>query len=140
VERIVVGIDGSPGADRALAWAVAEARQWSAHLEVVLAWSYLDQPSKVFKPDYGEADARASIEAAIERIGGAEGVDVTLTCVNDLPTRALIDAATRADHLVIGSRGLGGFKGLLLGSVSHQLAQHATVPVTIIHPEASPAQ
>ncbi len=135
MERIVVGIDGSPGADRALAWAVAEARQWGAHLEVVLAWSYLDQPSKEFKPDYGEADARAALEGAIERVGGADGVDVTLTCCNDLPARALLDAAARADHIVVGSRGLGGFRGLLLGSVSHQVVQHATIPVTIIHPE-----
>ncbi|MBK5223482.1 MAG: universal stress protein [Acidimicrobiia bacterium] len=137
MDRIVVGIDGSPGADRALEWAIAEARTWGAHLEVVLAWSFLDQPTEQFKPDYGADDATATLAAAIERVGGTEGLDVTLTCVNDLPARALIEAADRADLIVVGSRGIGGFKGLLLGSVSQQLATYAPVPVVVIHPEKS---
>lgn len=134
MERIAVGIDGSPGGDDALRWAIAEARRWEAQLEVVLAWSYLDQPTKEFHPDYGEKDARAALDAAMARVGGADGVDVVLTCCNDLPTRALMDAAQRADLLVVGSRGLGGFKGLLLGSVSQQLSTHSPVPVVIVHP------
>lgn len=137
MERIVVGIDGSPGADRALRWAIDEARQWNAHLDVVIAWSYLDQPTTEFDPHYGEADARAAAEAAIERVGGAEGADVTITCCNDLPARALLDQAVGADLVVVGSRGLGGFKGLMLGSVSHQVVTHAPSPVVIIHPEAT---
>ena len=136
MERIVVGIDSSSGADAALRWAVAEARRWGAALEVVLAWSYLDQPSDEFRPDYGEDDARAALETAMDRVGGAEGVDVTLTCVNDLPARALLDAAGRADLIVVGSRGLGGFRGLLLGSVSQQCAHHAPCPVVIVPPDS----
>jgi len=52
--------------------------------------------------------------------------------VNDLPARALLTAADGASMLVVGSRGLGGFKGLLLGSVSQQVAHHALCPVLIV--------
>lgn len=134
MERIVVGIDGSAGADLALRWAIAEARQWNAQLEVVIAWSLLDQPSTEFKPDYGEDDARAAVDAAVERVGGADGVDVTVTSVNDLPARALLARAADADLVVVGSRGLGGVKGMLLGSVSQQVVNRAETTTVVIHP------
>ncbi|MFA5565331.1 MAG: universal stress protein [Acidimicrobiia bacterium] len=135
MKHIVVGIDGSDGADQALRLAIAEARQWNAHLEVVLAWSFLDQPTIKFDPNYNEDSARATAEDALARVGNTDGVDITITCVNDLPARALLAAAKDADMLIVGSRGLGGFKGLLLGSVSQQLAQYAPSPILIVHPE-----
>lgn len=134
MERIVVGIDGSEGGDAALRWARSRAARWGATLEVVLAWTRLDPPGGEGGPDVGEQEARAALEAAMERIGGADGVEVVLTSVNDLPTRALLAAAERADLLVVGSRGLGGFTGLLLGSVSHQVAAHSPVPVVVVRP------
>ncbi|QGG96183.1 universal stress protein [Actinomarinicola tropica] len=132
--RIVVGIDGSAGGDEALRWALDEARRAGATLEVVLAWSHLEQPAGEFRPDYGADDAHAALRAAVDRVGDAAGVDVLLTAVNDLPARALIEAARRADLLVVGSRGLGGFTGLLLGSVSQQVSSHSSVPVVVVHP------
>lgn len=135
MDTIVVGIDGSPGADQALRWAIDEARQWNAELDVVIAWSYLDQRSTEFDPDYSEADVRATVDAALARVGGAEGVNIVVSPVNELPARALLDRAAEADLVVVGSRGLGGFKGLLLGSVSHQVVSHSRTPVVIVHPE-----
>ena len=58
--------------------------------------------------------------------------DTVLRVVNDLPARALLEAGKGAWTLVLGSRGLGGFKGLLLGSVSQQVVHHASCPVLIV--------
>lgn len=135
MDKIVVGIDGSPGADQALRWAIDEARQWNAELDVVIAWSYLDQHTPEFKPDYDETDVRTNVDAALARVGGADGVNIVVSPVNDLPARAILDRAVEADLVVVGSRGLGGFKGLLLGSVSHQVVSHSRTPVVIVHPE-----
>jgi nucleotide-binding universal stress UspA family protein len=130
---VAVGFDGSEGAQHALHWAAEEARLRSATLRVVKVWDYMDQPGKDFKPDYSDTDARRELDEAIAALGDAvAGVEVEPVTVNDLPARGLLEGARGADLLVVGSRGHGGFAGLRLGSVSTQVAHHATMPVVIL--------
>lgn len=130
---VVVGVDGSDGARRALQWAAEEARLRGARLRAVHVWSYLDQAGEAFDPTYGEDDARQFLDEVVAGIGDdAGGLDIERTAVCDLPARGLLDAAGDADLLVVGARGMGGFRGLLLGSVSQQVAQHAPCPVVIV--------
>lgn len=130
---VVVGVDGSEGARRALRWAAAEARLRQATLRAVHVWSYLDQPERAFDPAYGEDDARRFLDGEVAALGpAAEGVEVERVTLCDLPTRGLLEAAAGADLLVVGARGLGGFQGLLLGSVSQQLATHGPCPVVVV--------
>ena len=136
---IVAGVDGSDGARQALEWAAEEARVRGARLRAVCVWSYLDQAGGSFDPSYGEADARRLLDGAVDALGDAGGIDVERVTVNDLPARGLLEAAEGADLIVVGARGMGGFKGLLLGSVSQQVAQHAPCPVVIVPDRRSPA-
>jgi nucleotide-binding universal stress UspA family protein len=130
---VAVGVDGSEGSLRALRWAAEEARRRDATLRVIKAWSYMDQAGGEFDPGYSDADARRELDAAVDSLGdAAAGVEIDLVAVNDLPARGLLDAAEGADLLVVGSRGLGGFKGLLLGSVSTHVLHHATCPVVTV--------
>lgn len=138
---IVVGVDGSEGARRALDWAIDEARLRGAVVRAVMAWSYIDQPAERFDPDYGGDDAQEELDALVDAAIGAgatsgavepAAVSVERIVVNDLPARALLDAAADADLIVVGARGIGGFKGLLLGSVSQQVVQHAPCPVVVV--------
>jgi nucleotide-binding universal stress UspA family protein len=135
VKRVVVGTDGSDNAAVATRWAVEEATLHGATIEVVLVWSYLEQPhadhSARFDPDYTEASARATLASWIdEALGPGAEVEQRVEC--DLPPRALVEASDAADLLVLGARGTGGFEGLLLGSVSERVAQHATRPVAVV--------
>jgi nucleotide-binding universal stress UspA family protein len=140
MQRIVVGIDGSQGARRALEWAVAEAKLRDAHLVVVHAWL---EPAAVavgsvitaggVEPELFEETAErtvANVLGAVDTTGLPQGIESHV--VAGTPARALLDMAKDADMVVVGSRGLGGFTGLLLGSVSQQVAHHATCPVVII--------
>ena len=129
---VVVGVDGSEGAQRALEWAADEARLRGARLRAVCVWSYLDQAGGSFDPSYGEDDARRLLDGAVDSVAGAAGIDVERLTVNDLPARGLLDSAADADLVVVGARGMGGFQGLLLGSVSQQVVQHAPCPVVIV--------
>lgn len=140
MQRIVVGIDGSDTARQALQWAVAEAQVRDAALEVVHAWhtpAVAGYPYVAgFDPEDFEEIAHATVETTLA------GVDTTgLTHPIERIVRqggaasALLSAAKGADLIVVGSRGRGGFAELLLGSVSHQLAQHADCPVVIVPPE-----
>jgi nucleotide-binding universal stress UspA family protein len=136
-ERIVVGVDGSPASKRALRWAVDEARRGEANLDVVHAWQLPNAgryPYVAAYVDYGplEQDARRVLDRALagENLTGLSWVEPIL--VQDAPARALLDTAKGADLLVVGSRGRGGFAGLLLGSVSHQVAAHAPCPVVVV--------
>jgi nucleotide-binding universal stress UspA family protein len=137
---VVAGVDGSEGALRALRWAAEEARLRGARLRAVWVWSYLDQTGEAFDPSYGEDDARRLLDEAVAAAGvDAGGLDVERRTVCDLPARGLLGAAGDADLLVVGARGMGGFRGLLLGSVSQQVAHHAPCPVVIV-PAASEAE
>ena len=130
---VVVGVDGSEGSLRALRWAAEEARIRGARLRVLRAWSYADQPEGGFDPAYDEEAARRVLDESIASLGtDSSGLKIERRIVCDLPARALLDAAADADLLVVGSRGLGGFQGLLLGSVSQQVVHHAPCPIVIV--------
>jgi nucleotide-binding universal stress UspA family protein len=135
--RIVVGVDESAGAAAALRWAVAaaKARGWS--LTALLAWGFLDQHratvGEPFDPAYGEADAQAALDAIVaDLVGPPRAATIECKVVCDLPARALLEASDGEDLLVVGARGLGGFSGLLLGSVSQQCLHHARCAVAVV--------
>lgn len=119
--NIVVGVDGSEGAAVALRWAADEARVRGADLVAVLAW------------DSTDFDAAAALDAMLSAaLGPTMARDVARRPVRDVPFAALLDASEDADMLVVGARGLGGFRGLLLGSVSLHCVHHAAVPTAVV--------
>jgi nucleotide-binding universal stress UspA family protein len=137
VARIVVGIDGSEPAAAAARWAVEEAGLRQATLEAVLAWDWLDQQALglEFHPDFGEEEAKALLhQHLVEAVGedALAGIEVVELAICDRPARALLTQAKGADLLVVGDRGRGGFRELLLGSVSTQVVHHAEGPVVVV--------
>jgi nucleotide-binding universal stress UspA family protein len=139
---IVVGVDGSDGSAHALRFAVAEGALRGWDVQAVLAWGFLDQhhPSTMheFDPGYVAADAEAALRSYVEAAVGAEAATrIDLRAVSDLPVRALEQASKRAALLVVGARGLGGFGGLLLGSISQACLRHALCPVAVIRPPSA---
>lgn len=145
VHRVVVGFDGSDCSVLALEWALAEAQRWEAPLLVVRTWEFTPLLAATGAPtDLDEIAARVAEhvrEEVLEAIGvdlGADGAAdvggaaVRLEVVEGSPAKVLTEAAAPGDLLVLGSRGLGGFKELMLGSVSRQVSLHARCPVVII--------
>jgi nucleotide-binding universal stress UspA family protein len=139
-ERIVVGVDGSDGARVAVRWAAAEAARRNGRLELVSAWHF-PASSGTFAIAYAVDELVKDLTRAAERQLGEAAADARAIAPDVIvethvaeaqPATALLEAAAGADLLVIGSRGLGGFRGLLLGSVSQQCAHHATCPVVIV--------
>ena len=91
-------------------------------------------------PTVFEESASAASEAALAALGEqAHGVEIERVVRIGQPAQVLIEEARSADLLVVGSRGHGGFVGLLLGSVSHQCALHASCPIVIVHEPNSTA-
>jgi nucleotide-binding universal stress UspA family protein len=139
--RIVVGVDASSHALRALRWARDEARLRGATLEVIHTYpppEVMLMPAMVVLPsddELLEAGTRV-VDDAIEEVGGFEGIPLIRTVRPGGAAGVLCRAADEADLIVVGSRGRGGFKELLLGSVSHQVATHAPCPVVIVGGEA----
>jgi nucleotide-binding universal stress UspA family protein len=130
--RIVVGFDGSEGALLALDWAAAEAGRTDSVLEVHAA--YLAGYSFVTSAEVREEMGRLAAEG-VDHVREVAPNVVTKAVGSDAsPVAALVEASKGADLLVVGSRGLGGFRGLVLGSVGHKCAMHAHCPVVVVRP------
>lgn len=142
--RIVVGIDGSLGSTRALQWALGEAAVRSASVEAVYAWQYPPIGTFVVRPVHGsELVSQEVVDAATEhaeRFAPEVPFKAWAPCHATVP--ALLDVCQGSDLLVVGSRGHGGFRDALLGSVAHQCARYAECTVIVTRPpigETGPA-
>jgi nucleotide-binding universal stress UspA family protein len=133
--KIVVGVDGSEGSDCALQWAVAEGALRDARVIAVNAWEvpYLGElaGSREYQSARVEYEHRAN-EVVKEAVDRAHAPEVETLVLHGTAAEMLETAARDADLLVVGSRGRGGFAGLLLGSVSSRCAQHSPCPVVIV--------
>jgi nucleotide-binding universal stress UspA family protein len=138
---VVVGVDGSEASNAALRFAAEEASLRGGKLRVVCAWevpaAYFtggllpsDDLISAFEEHAKDVTASALSEAA--RL--APEVDREAVTLQGHPGDVLAQQSTGADLLVVGSRGLGGFRSLVLGSVSLHVAHHARCPVAIIPP------
>ncbi len=136
--NIVVGVDGSENARRALSWAVGEAQLRDAELVAVFAWQFpLIGTPGAFDPDELEQEAKRFLNGQLAQVDPPADVRITALVAQGDPTASLLAACehTRADLLVLGSRGREGFVGLLLGSVGQQCASYAPCPVLIVKPQ-----
>ncbi len=135
---IVVGFDGSDGARQALIWAVDEAGRRGVPLTVITVVPLRVVFGPANAPVPGVVDEEmlnAALSAARTAAGEAAAgrdVSVSVRAVAGAPAEELLDASAGADMVVVGSRGCGGFKRLLLGSVSSQVVHHAACPVVVI--------
>ncbi|TAM86346.1 MAG: universal stress protein [Jatrophihabitans sp.] len=136
--RIVVGVDGSDGSKTALRWAQRLARAEHATIEVVAAWEFPATLGWSALPtDYSpRVDVEKTANAVVDAVfGGHRPASLQVVTRQGHPVEVLLDAASGALLLVVGSRGHGGFSGLLLGSVSARVAERATCPVLVVHGE-----
>jgi nucleotide-binding universal stress UspA family protein len=144
--RVVVGVDGSETSREALRWAADEALAHGSTLHVVHAW---DVPPigagigkatgrRVAGATDGQREAAEQLlrDVVKEELEGHALTDVRTSIGRGSAASVLLEAAQGADLLVVGSRGLGGFAGLLLGSVSSKMTHHAACPVVIVRPAA----
>ena len=141
IKLITVGVDGSDSSKAALAWAYDEATHHGASLTVVATWQ---PPSLPMSPPYGSLTDEdyprqpqaAALELLERLVADLEerkpAVDVRSSVEEGSPAKVLIERSNESDLLVVGSRGHGGFAGMLLGSVSQHLVTHASCPVVVV--------
>jgi nucleotide-binding universal stress UspA family protein len=135
---VVVGVDGTKLSEAALEFAFAEAQERDTELVAVHAW--MDFLEDAFPATVAAFEvptlAREAKDTLTERLAGWQknypDVQVTREVVRGRPTQALLRFADEAQLVVVGSRGRGGFRGLLLGSTSQHLLRHAPCPVAVV--------
>jgi nucleotide-binding universal stress UspA family protein len=156
VAVVTVGVDGSAGSMEALRWALAEARLRKAPLRIVHTYTTGDLGMSAggygymggfssSVPGVTFSDLQDAAAGLIEQMIGAladpvDDVQIERQVINGGAAATLVGAVAAGDLLVVGSRGHGGFAGLLLGSVSQQCVHHAPCPVVVVHPpKATPS-
>lgn len=132
-----MGVDGSANSAVALRWAVGEAQLRRARVVALFAWGFIPPGhsgnSPTFEADYSAADAEEALGDAVRAaVGPTAASGIEHRVLYELPPEALLAAATGADMLVVGARGVGGFRGLMLGSVSGACLHHTTAPLAIV--------
>ncbi len=139
IERIVVGVDGSDTSRKALVWAYDEAGHHGASLVVVTTWQPPTLPlyGSVPPEEYGDQPRKEALELlerfTSELVPKDPAVDIRTSVEEGKnPAKVLIERSKEADLLVVGSRGHGGFAGMLLGSVSQHLVAHSECPVVVV--------
>ncbi|MGZ4520384.1 MAG: universal stress protein [Mycobacteriaceae bacterium] len=144
--HIVVGVDGSVPSQHALRWGRFLAQATDSTMEAVSAWqppatygwAGIGRPS--VPADWNPTeDAHQALVATLDEVFGKQRpATLELTVREGNPAKVLLDISNGARMLIVGSRGHGGFAGLLLGSVSTTCAEHATCPVLIVHGTTPP--
>jgi len=142
MEKIVVGVDGSEGAEAALEFAAHEAALRAAGLRIVSAWEI---PAGAYGGGFApplDAETLDAFRIRAEQVADEAhatikklqpSLEAETFTVQGQPAEVLLDQAADATMIVVGNRGLGGFKRLLLGSVSQQVVHHAACPVVVVH-------
>ncbi|MFE7095785.1 universal stress protein [Streptomyces erythrochromogenes] len=139
---IVVGVDGSRHSKEALRWAVEQARLTGGRVHALMAWEWNRNPFAIgmAEAQFAEQEAETAEEAARRKladtvtaaVGASPGVPVFRRVEQGSPAQVLVDASKEADLTVVGTRGYGGFKGALLGSVSQQVVQFSAGTVVVV--------
>ncbi len=139
---IIVGVEGSGGAKEALRWAIKEARIRGSKIKVITAYAktFVETSSELSYAPMETLDLKEQIEvmqkevvdSVVSSIPADEVPEIKCELLKGRAADTLIQAAEGADMLVVGTRGRGGFKGLLLGSVSNQIVQHCKCPVVVV--------
>lgn len=136
---LVAAVDDSGPSREALRYAASMAADARRPLHVVAVWNFVIGAPPAKHPDeppteqawQQEAERRLGILLG-EELGSRQDVDVRPLALHGNPIPTLLEVSKVAGHLVVGSRGRGGFTGLLLGSTSDQLVHHACCPVTVV--------
>jgi nucleotide-binding universal stress UspA family protein len=143
--RIVVGVDGSTYSEEALRWAIGQARLTGQPVEAVISWTVpadfsTGAAGALMTFDWEDVAASTLKETVATAVDPADADRVSQRVVMGHPARVLLDAAADAALLVVGSRGRGGFTGMLLGSVSQHVIARADCPVVVLRDPATPPE
>ena len=136
MNEFVVGVDGSDHSQMALRWAAAAADAVGVPVRAVQSWIHPRSavlpvaPAPVSADDVDEQTRDAIAAVVTDTLGSTDGV--TASVLRGPPAGALLQTVTPDSVLVLGSRGLGGFGGLLLGSVSQECVEYASCPVVVV--------
>ncbi|MCX4782586.1 universal stress protein [Streptomyces sp. NBC_01264] len=140
---IVVGVDGSNHSKQALRWGVGQAKAIGGRVHAVMSWEWNTNPFGVSAAEqtelvHAEDAARQKLaDTVAEAVGTSPGVPVFRRVEQGSPARVLVEASKEAALTVVGTRGYGGIKGALLGSVSQQVVQYAASTVVVVREDGS---
>jgi nucleotide-binding universal stress UspA family protein len=136
--RVVVGVDGSDGSKQALRWAARIAATENARIDAVSAWDFPTVGWGALPSDYSpQSDIERLLAETVDEVFGVNRpADMRLATFEGNPAYTLVNVSKGALMVVVGSRGHGGFAGVLLGSVSARVAELASCPVLVVHGEA----
>jgi nucleotide-binding universal stress UspA family protein len=138
-QRVVVGVDGSPGSVAALRVAADEARLRSSPLRVVMAWQLTWPEIAIETPhvlEQAREHARQRLDAPLAALADTDaGVEITAELVSGHPVMVLVEETRNATMLVIGTRGTSGVVGTFVGSVAHAVIHNARCPVLVVPPD-----
>ena len=140
---IIVGVDGSGHSQRALEWAMKEAAVRHLPLTVLTVdpaivgyfGGVVTSPQDLELTEQVQAAVTAEADKVLAELNGPHPESVTVKAVHSFPVGELVNASKEADLIVLGSRGVGGFTRLMLGSTADQVVRHAHCPVTIVPAE-----
>lgn len=138
--HIVVGIDDSPGARKALKWAAREAKLRGVRLDVIHVWAVPVQWAQGYGVEWTldieslDRDTQSITEDLVDGMldEAEKPAEMTVASVEGNASEVLLEASKSAEMIVVGTRGRGGFARMLLGSVSNAIAHHAVCPVVIV--------
>jgi nucleotide-binding universal stress UspA family protein len=140
---IIVGVDGSGHSQRALEWAMKEAAMRHVPLTVLTVHpaivgyfgGVVTSAGDLELTEQTQAAVKVEADQVLTGLDGRHPESVTVKAVHGFPVEEIINASKDADIVVLGSRGVGGFSRMLMGSTAGQVVQHAHCPVLIVPPE-----